>query len=77
MVLMASAVLIAAVATPAAVVIARHARQSPSVQLARPPGIPASIPADLANLMSLSPVPRAPAPGSALTGQDGQAMAMS
>ena len=42
----------------------------------RPSGIPASISTSLADLMSLSPVPAAPAPGFTLTDQAGRTMSL-
>jgi cytochrome oxidase Cu insertion factor (SCO1/SenC/PrrC family) len=75
-VLTAGAVL-GALALASALVVIGHPRASSSAQLMRPSGIPASIPASLADLMSLSPVPNHQAPGFTLTDQDGQTLALS
>jgi cytochrome oxidase Cu insertion factor (SCO1/SenC/PrrC family) len=44
--------------------------------LLRPTGIPGNISTSLANLMTLSPVPRSPAPGFTLTDQHGHTMSL-
>lgn len=58
-----------------AFLLARPAR--PAAQLARPSGIPASVSTSLANLMQLTPVPRAAAPGFTLTDQAGRTLPLS
>jgi cytochrome oxidase Cu insertion factor (SCO1/SenC/PrrC family) len=66
-------VLVAAVAG-SAYLISRPGRSPASGQALRPSGIPSSISAHLANLMSLSPVPATQAPGFTLTDQRGRTL---
>ena len=69
---------VAAAVAAGASAYALASRSSPGAgQELRPSGIPASISTRLANLMSLSPLPRTPAPGFTLTDQAGRAMALS
>jgi cytochrome oxidase Cu insertion factor (SCO1/SenC/PrrC family) len=68
-------VLVAAVAG-SAYLIQRPGRSPASGQFLRPSGIPPSVPARLANLMALSPVPPARAPGFTLTDQRGRTLAL-
>ena len=64
----------AAVAIPA-YLVARH--DTPvAMQLPRVSGLPADMPTSLANLMSLSALPRSPAPGFSLTDQQGHRMTL-
>ena len=69
-----------ALAVGAAAGISAYAVMRPSGpgagQELRPTGIPASISTSLADLMSLSPVPAAPAPGFTLTDQAGRTMSL-
>ncbi len=58
----------------AAILVASRPRPT---TLLRPSGIPASVSTRLANLMQLSPLPHAPAPGFTLTDQNGRTMALS
>jgi cytochrome oxidase Cu insertion factor (SCO1/SenC/PrrC family) len=51
-------------------------RQHDSAVLMRPAGIPASVSTETANLMQLSPVPRAQAPGFTLTDQLGRVVSL-
>jgi len=68
-------VLVAAVAGSAYLV--QHPGRSPaSGEFLRPSGIPPSMSARLANLMALSPVPAARAPGFTLTDQRGRTLAL-
>jgi hypothetical protein len=60
----------AAVAIPA-YLVARHDTPT-AMDLPRVSGIPADVPTSLANLMSLSALPRTPAPGFTLTDQHGR-----
>jgi cytochrome oxidase Cu insertion factor (SCO1/SenC/PrrC family) len=66
-------VLVAAVAG-SAYLIQRPGRPVPPGQDLRPSGIPPAVPARLANLMSLSAVPAAKAPGFTLTDQQGRTL---
>ena len=59
----------AAVAIPA-YLVARHNTPA-AMQMPRVSGLPADMPTSLANLMSLSALPRTPAPGFTLTDQQG------
>jgi cytochrome oxidase Cu insertion factor (SCO1/SenC/PrrC family) len=68
-------VLVAAVAG-SAYLIQRPGRSPVPEQALRPSGIPPSISARLANLMALSPVPEARAPGFTLTDQRGRTLAL-
>jgi cytochrome oxidase Cu insertion factor (SCO1/SenC/PrrC family) len=70
-----TAVLVAAVAG-SAYLIQRPGRSPASGEFLRPSGIPPSISARLANLMALSPVPAARAPGFTLTDQRGRTLAL-
>src|SRR5437016_9492299 len=72
-----SGLLVLAVAVAAGVSAYAVTRPSgPGAGQERPSGIPASISTRLANLMSLSPLPRTPAPGFTLTDQAGRTMSM-
>ena len=64
----------AAVAIPA-YLVARHDTPA-AMQLPRVSGLPADMPTSLANLMSLSALPRTPAPGFTLTDQQGHRMTL-
>ena len=59
-----------AVAVPA-YLVARHDTPT-AMQLPRVSGLPADMPTSLANLMTLSALPRTPAPGFTLTDQHGR-----
>ena len=58
-----------------AYLIARHNTPT-AMDLPRVSGIPADVPTSLANLMSLSALPRTPAPGFTLTDQGGRELSM-
>lgn len=64
------------IAVASAGYLAIRVRQHQQAAGLRASGIPASVPASLADLMQLSPVPAASAPGFTLTDQDGQAMSL-
>jgi protein SCO1 len=68
--------LVGAAAAIPAYLIARHNTPT-AMQLPRVSGLPADVPTSLANLMSLSPLPRDPAPGFTLTDQQGHRMTLS
>src|SRR5207247_548443 len=69
-VLVAATAVVVAAAT-VLVIMVRHHQQAALAEL-RPSGLPPSVATGLANLMGLSPVPARPAPGFALTDQNGQ-----
>lgn len=69
----ATAILIAAASAGYLAICVRQHQQAAGLGAA---GIPASVPASLADLMQLSPVPVTSAPGFTLTDQDGQAMSL-
>jgi cytochrome oxidase Cu insertion factor (SCO1/SenC/PrrC family) len=56
-------------------IVVRHRDQNPLAGI-RPSGIPASVSTSLADLMQLSPVPAARAPGFTLTDQDGHVLSL-
>jgi cytochrome oxidase Cu insertion factor (SCO1/SenC/PrrC family) len=68
--------LVGAAAAIPAYLLARH-NASTAMQLPRVSGLPADVPTSLANLMSLSPLPRDLAPGFTLTDQQGHRMTLS
>jgi cytochrome oxidase Cu insertion factor (SCO1/SenC/PrrC family) len=68
--------LVGAAAAIPAYLIARHSTPA-ATQLPPVSGLPADVPTSLANLMSLSPLPRDPAPGFTLTDQQGHRMTLS
>ena len=70
-------VLVAAVVVSSVYLILRRDQGSATGQDLRASGIPASVSTGLANLMSLSPVPGARAPGFTLTDQQGRTMPLS
>jgi cytochrome oxidase Cu insertion factor (SCO1/SenC/PrrC family) len=70
-------VLVAAVVVSSVYLILGRVQNSASGQNLRASGIPASVSTSLANLMSLSPVPGARAPGFTLTDQQGRTMPLS
>jgi len=70
-----TALLVAGVAGIATYLLAAP-RGTASTQIPRPSGIPASISTPLANLMQLSPLPHAPAPGFTLTDQAGHKLSL-
>jgi cytochrome oxidase Cu insertion factor (SCO1/SenC/PrrC family) len=77
MIITVATVLVAAVVVSSAYLILRRDRGSASGQDLRASGIPPSVSTSLANLMSLTPVPGARAPGFTLTDQQGRAMPLS
>ena len=68
-------VLIGVAAAVPAYLVARHDTPT-AMQLPRVSGLPADMPTSLANLMSLSALPRSPAPGFSLTDQQGHWMTL-
>jgi cytochrome oxidase Cu insertion factor (SCO1/SenC/PrrC family) len=70
---LASGVLFAASFAYLAVRFRAHQQVQPPLRVS---GIPANVPASLANLMQLSPVPPQPAPGFTLTDQHGRAVSL-
>jgi cytochrome oxidase Cu insertion factor (SCO1/SenC/PrrC family) len=77
MIVTVATVLVAAVVVSSVYLILRRDQNSASGQNLRASGIPASVSTSLANLMSLSPVPGARAPGFTLTDQQGRTMPLS
>jgi cytochrome oxidase Cu insertion factor (SCO1/SenC/PrrC family) len=77
MIVTVATVLVAAVVVSSVYLILRRDQSSASGQNLRASGIPASVSTSLANLMSLSPVPGARAPGFTLTDQQGRTMPLS
>ena len=68
--LVSTAVILAGAAAVSAYLVTGHGTRQASGQLLRPSGIPPTISTSLADLMALSPVPTAPAPGFTLIDQD-------
>jgi cytochrome oxidase Cu insertion factor (SCO1/SenC/PrrC family) len=68
-------VLVGVAAAVPAYLVARHDTPT-AMQLPRVSGLPADMPTSLANLMSLSALPRTPAPGFTLTDQQGHQMTL-
>ena len=75
LVIIATAVAVMILAASAAYAVIR-VRQHQAAAGLRPSGIPASVSTSLANLMQLSPVPVASAPGFTLTDQGGHAVSL-
>jgi cytochrome oxidase Cu insertion factor (SCO1/SenC/PrrC family) len=74
----AAVVIMTAVASvAAAAILAARQHERAALTGQRPSGIPAGIPSATVNLMGLSPVPASPAPGFALTDQDGRRLPLS
>lgn len=69
----ATAILIAVASAGYLAIRVRQHQQAAGLRVS---GIPAGVPASLADLMQLSPVPASSAPGFTLTDQDGQAMSL-
>jgi cytochrome oxidase Cu insertion factor (SCO1/SenC/PrrC family) len=69
--------MIAAVLTAAVLVAALAISRQPNTAASRPSGIPAGMPASLANRMLLTPLPHQQAPGFTLTDQAGRTIALS
>jgi cytochrome oxidase Cu insertion factor (SCO1/SenC/PrrC family) len=68
-------VLVGVAAAVPAYLVARHNRPT-AMELPRVSGLPADMPTSLANLMSLSALPRTPAPGFTLTDQQGHRLTL-
>jgi cytochrome oxidase Cu insertion factor (SCO1/SenC/PrrC family) len=69
-------VLVGVAAAVPAYLVARHNTAPTAMQLPRVSGLPADMPTSLANLMSLSALPRTPAPGFTLTDQQGHRLTL-
>ena len=69
-------VLVGAIVAIPAYLIARHIQAQAPAQLPRASGLPATVSTPLANLMSLSPLPRTAAPGFTLTDQHGHTLSL-
>ncbi len=68
--------LLGAIVAVPAYLITRHNQARAPAQLPRVSGLPATVSTPLANLMSLSPLPRTAAPGFTLTDQDGHTLSL-
>jgi cytochrome oxidase Cu insertion factor (SCO1/SenC/PrrC family) len=73
----AAVILVAGLVTAVVIVAGRPHADAGSLTAQRPAGVPASVSLPTINLMGLSPVPAAAAPGFRLTDQNGRTLALS